>query len=264
MSPKKSLGQHFLTSPSYAERIAEAITAQPDERILEIGPGKGALSIYIKDKFRDYHLVEVDTSVISSLKEKLGEGPWVVHNRNIMDFDYAEAGFPLHVAGNLPYNIAAHIIHKTLLYGNDILSCTFMVQREVAQRIAASPGTKKNGYLTIFCRFFGSPRILFTVPPGAFFPRPGVDSAVFQLIPDKNLESKLPRDRWKAFFGFIDKGFRYRRKKLLNVLAKIDNTISWTEIFEMLNIDQNVRAENLGIELWILLYRESQKAGHEK
>jgi 16S rRNA (adenine1518-N6/adenine1519-N6)-dimethyltransferase len=258
MGPKKHLGQHFLTSVSYARRIAESIPAEgPGEHLLEIGPGRGALSIHLKNRFPDFHCVEIDQDVIPLLSEKLGSGAWTLHHEDVLDFDFSKAGFPLHCAGNLPYSIGAMIIKKTLFYGRGIRSCTFMVQREVAQRIVAGPHCRQNGFLSIFCQFFGKPVLLFTIPPGAFFPRPNVDSAVFQLIVDRDPGEKLASAMWKPFFAFVDKGFRMRRKMLVNVLGHDGGKERWTRLMEEINIDPASRPEDLDTAHWLELYKKS-------
>jgi 16S rRNA (adenine1518-N6/adenine1519-N6)-dimethyltransferase len=257
MKPKKQLGQHFLTAPSYAQKIALAVPAFPDENVLEIGPGKGAISALLKARFSKFHLVELDADVIPALSAKLGEGHWTLHHANVMDFNFAEAGFPLHAVGNLPYSIGALIIRKTLLYGNNIKSCTFMVQREVAERIAASPHNKQNGFLSIFCQFFGQPKILFHIPPGAFFPKPKVDSSVFQIIIRPDLESLLPENLWLNFFAMVDKGFKMRRKTLVNALDSNGSKARFSELLESLSLNPKSRAEDLGINEWLALYKKS-------
>jgi len=257
MRPKKHLGQHFLTAPSYSQKIAEAIPANCGEHVLEIGPGQGALSKFIMERFPDFHLVEVDQDAIEKLKEKLGAGAFTIHHDDIMKFDFSIAGFPLHAVGNLPYSIGAHIIKKTLLYGNSILSCTFMVQREVAERIAGSSHSKQNGFLTIFCGFFGTPKILFHVPPGAFFPRPNVDSSVFQIKIRPSLADRLPRDKWEQYFAFVSKGFSMRRKMLVNVLGDTpDLRAKAAQCLRALNIDVSVRPEDLDSSEWLELYKK--------
>lgn len=256
MRPKKHLGQHFLTAPSFARKIAEAVPSSEIEHVLEIGPGQGALSIFLKTRFPDFHLVELDPEAIIRLKQKLGEGVYTIHHTDVLAFNYQTAGFPLHVVGNLPYSIGAPIIKKTLLYGNDILSCTFMVQREVAERITAPPHCKTNGFLTIFCAFFGKPKLLFHVPPGAFFPRPNVDSSVFQIIIDKNLTDRLQRNRWEDFFQFVSRGFSQRRKTLVKVLG--NDAISkeqYTAILKNMDINPLSRPEDLGISEWLQLFK---------
>jgi 16S rRNA (adenine1518-N6/adenine1519-N6)-dimethyltransferase len=258
MRPKKHLGQHFLTAPYYAERIAAAIPAGPAESVLEIGPGQGALSVFIQKRFPGFHVVEIDAEVIPVLQKKLGNGPWKLHREDIMKFDYSNAGFPLHVAGNLPYSIGALIIRKTLMYGNRILSCTFMVQREVARRIVAGPGGKENGFLSIFCQFFGTPVVLFNVPPGAFFPKPAVDSSVFRMILDRNLTDKLPADSWNDFFAFVDRGFGMRRKTLVNALGRKDSKARYMNLCAELGWNPSLRPEELGVGEWLVLFRKDR------
>jgi 16S rRNA (adenine1518-N6/adenine1519-N6)-dimethyltransferase len=258
MRPKKHLGQHFLTAPTYARKIAEAVPQSSEQHVLEIGPGQGALSIFLKDRFPEFHLVEVDPEAIERLKVKLNAGSYTIHHTDILEFDYAVAGFPLHVVGNLPYSIGAMILKKTLLYGNNILSCTFMVQREVAERIVSPPHCKTNGFLTIFSAFFGKPRLLFQVPPGAFFPRPNVDSAVFQIVVDKDLHLRLTRDRWEEFFAFVSKGFSQRRKILVNVLGQTpDLKVKYTGLLLEMGLAPLSRPEDLGIDEWLQLFKRS-------
>ncbi|MDR2577367.1 MAG: 16S rRNA (adenine(1518)-N(6)/adenine(1519)-N(6))-dimethyltransferase RsmA [Chitinispirillales bacterium] len=257
MGPKKYLGQHFLTAPATAKRIAAAVPASGDERVLEIGPGRGALSVHLVERFPEMHLVEVDRDAVGVLREKMGTGDYVIHNEDVMTFDFAKAGFPLHVAGNLPYNIGALIIKKTLLYAPRVLSCTFMVQKEVAVRITAGPGGRQNGFLSIFCGFFGTPRLLFHVPPGAFFPRPNVDSSVFQIIVDKNVEEKLERGQWEDFFAFVDGGFSMRRKQLAKTLAlKFGQDKEFYRAALLgIGMDAAARPEELRADGWLELYR---------
>jgi 16S rRNA (adenine1518-N6/adenine1519-N6)-dimethyltransferase len=257
MGPKKYLGQHFLTAVSYAQRIADSIPAKPGENVLEIGPGRGALSVHLLKRFPLFHCVEIDPDVVAELTGKLGPGSWTLHRDDVLKFDFSKAGFPLHCAGNLPYSIAAMIIRKTLLYGHNVRSCTFMVQREVAQRIAAGPHCKQNGFLSIFCQFFGKPTILFHIPPGAFFPKPNVDSSVFQLILDKDPEEKLPAKLWGAYFAFVDEGFRMRRKMLVNVLGRTLGKDHVARLLCEINVNPSARPEDLGAGQWLELYRKS-------
>ena len=257
MGPKKQLGQHFLTAVSYAERIAKSVGACQEDNVLEIGPGRGALSVHLKNLYPFFHCVEVDADLITALRQKLGAGTWTLHHCDALAFDFKKAGFPLHVVGNLPYSIGAMIIRKTLSYGEDIISCTFMVQREVAQRIAARPHSKQMGFLSVFCQFFGAPKILFTVPPGAFFPKPAVDSAVIRLVVERDIESKLPRRLWEDFFGFVDKGFGMRRKMLANVLGHGGGRERYAEILAHMEAGAAARAEDLRPDEWLELYKKS-------
>jgi 16S rRNA (adenine1518-N6/adenine1519-N6)-dimethyltransferase len=257
MKPKKRLGQHFLTAPSYAKKIVASIPATAHDHVLEIGPGKGALSKFLCERFPTMHCVEYDADVIHDLALTLGEGQWTLHREDIRTFDFSRAGFPLHVVGNLPYSIGALIIKKTLLYADNILSSTFMVQREVAQRIVAKPGTRQNGFLTIFCQFFCDPKILFHVPPGAFFPKPKVDSSVVRMVLRKGSEQRLSADKWRDFFSFVDKGFNMRRKILVNALGREGGKNAYAELLRGLDIHPLVRAEDLDWEQWLQLYWKS-------
>ncbi len=256
MGPKKHLGQHFLTAPAFAKRIAESVPASTGECVLEIGPGRGALSVHLLTRFPSMHLVEIDTDSINTLTSKLGDGNYRIHNEDVMSFDFSKVGFPLHVVGNLPYNIGALIIKKTLLEAPKVASCTFMVQREVASRIVSGPRSRQNGFLSVFCQFFGDAKLLFHVPPGAFFPRPNVDSSVFQIIVDAAIEGKLRRELWEKFFAFVDSGFSMRRKQLAKVLSLRygRDKDHYRDALTDMGIDAAARPEDLGVAEWLRLY----------
>jgi 16S rRNA (adenine1518-N6/adenine1519-N6)-dimethyltransferase len=253
--PKKKLGQNFLKASYYAQRIASSVVSFKNGNILEIGPGLGALSIYLKKRFPRFHLIEMDTDVIPSLKKQLGEGEWTLHVGNVLDFNLHSIDPPLHIVGNLPYNAASHILKKSLLSAPHVASITYMVQREVAERIASGPHSKKIGFISIFCQFFGTPKILFHVPSGAFFPKPKVESSVFQLTVDEHIEDRLPKEQWEDFFTFVSRGFSMRRKMLLTSLSwKTGNKDIYIKAFNIIGIDQNVRPENLDVYQWLSLY----------
>lgn len=256
--PKKKLGQNFLISPYYAQRIALAVESPDDSKVIEIGPGRGALSVFLKERFPRFHLIEMDKDIIPRLKEKIGDGKWTLHVGDVLEFDFKTLGSTLHLVGNLPYNIAALIIKKTLLYSPQVVSVTYMVQREVAERIVAAPHTKQNGYLTIFCQFFGPPKILFNVPPGAFVPKPNVDSAVFQIEIDTQIENHLPRKDWESFFTFVSNGFATRRKTLAKSLSlKTGNKKEvFADVIEHTGFDRMIRAEDLNVHEWLQLYSQ--------
>ncbi|MBN2188996.1 MAG: ribosomal RNA small subunit methyltransferase A [Chitinispirillaceae bacterium] len=249
------MGQHFLTSPFYARRIAEAVPAQAGEHVLEIGPGRGAVTVFLRERFPAFHCVEIDGDAVDVLKKRLGEGSYTVHRADVLSFDYGRAGFPLHVVGNLPYSSAAMIIKKTLLYGAAVRSFTFMVQREVAERIVAAPHGKANGFLSIFCQFFASPKVLFRVPPGAFFPRPAVDSSVVTMTVGSRPEDTLPPDEWDLFFSFVSKAFTMRRKKLSNVIGvSAQGRERCEKLLRELGCAPLSRPEDLGVDDWVGLY----------
>jgi 16S rRNA (adenine1518-N6/adenine1519-N6)-dimethyltransferase len=256
MAPKKRFGQHFLTAPSYAQRISEAVPANANENVLEIGPGKGALTTWLVKRFPGLHCIEIDPDCIGALRQKLGERSCTIHQGDILEFDCRSVGTPLHVVGNLPYAVGALILKNILYCGNAICSITFMVQREVAQRIAAVPHTKANGFLSIFCQFFGTPKILFNVPAGAFFPRPNVESAVFQIKIFNDLAARLPRSSWESFFAIVDKSFKQKRKMLINALDHLGDKITTCDLLAQAGIAPTERPEDLGIDQWLLLYKK--------
>ncbi|MBN1308702.1 MAG: ribosomal RNA small subunit methyltransferase A [Chitinispirillaceae bacterium] len=257
MIPKKHLGQHFLIAPTYARRIVESLPCSSADSLLEIGPGRGALSIFLKERFPYFHSVEIDAAAIEALMKKLGDGSYTVHHHDVLTFDFVRVGFPLHVVGNLPYSIGALIIKKTLYYGKNIRSCTFMVQREVAQRIVAPPCSSTRGFLSVFCSFFGKPRLLFTVPPGVFYPRPKVESSVFQILIDDDPAEKLPQVQWEPFFALVSRGFQQRRKKVVNALST-DNQQKKriAAILKAHGVDDQARSEDLDCSQWLKLYKE--------
>jgi len=255
-APKKRLGQHFLTASHYARRIAEEVPALPDEPVVEIGPGTGALTEHLVARFPRLHCVEKDGDVLGRLRERLGPGQYTVHHADALEFDYSLVGFPLHAVGNLPYGVAAMILRRVLLLGSRVRSCTFMLQREVAERIVAGPHSKRHGFLTVFCGFFGKARALLRVPRGAFFPQPNVDSTVVQILVDPTVEQRLPPDRWEDFFAFVDQGSRMRRKKVVNVLRNACPVIDFGAAFARLGLDPMSRAEDLGVGEWLSLYRD--------
>ena len=258
LAPKKKLGQHFLISPYYAQRIALAVESSDDSKVIEIGPGMGALSIFLKERFPRFHLIEMDRDLISGLKEKIGYGEWTLHVGDVLEFDFKTLGAPLHLVGNLPYNIAALVIKKTLLCSPQVASVTYMVQREVAERIVAAPHTQQNGYLTIFCQFFGSPKILFNVPPGAFEPKPKVNSSVFQMKVNPQIDKALSRKEWGRFFSFVSNGFSTRRKMLAKSLSLRtgNDKDAIVGIIERTGLDRKVRAEDLNVHEWLRLYSQ--------
>lgn len=208
------------------------------------------------------HLIETDGQLIPHLEEKLGKGEWTLHNANVLKFDFTTIPAPIHIIGNLPYNIGALIIKKTLLNAPAVASITYMVQREVADRIVAGPHSKQNGFLSIFCQFFGIPKIICKVPPGAFFPPPKVESAVFHMDVIPDILTRLPREQWDGFFTMVSEGFSKRRKTLATSLGwKKDTRETIASVIEQIGLNRKVRPEDLDIEEWLALYRNLRMTG---
>ncbi len=255
--PKKKFGQNFLTAPYYVERIVDAVPAESGENVVEIGPGKGALSKYLVKRDFKYTLIEMDTDVIPILKEELGDREYTVVNGDAVKFDYTTLGDSFHAVGNLPYNVASHIIKKLLFTVPELHSGTFMVQKEVADRICATPGGKEIGFMTILCNYFGATKKLFDVPPGAFFPKPKVTSAVFHITLEPSKYNRLPREDWKKFFELVSTAYGMRRKKLANSVAKyVGGKPLANEAIERAGISIDVRPEELNTDQWVALYKK--------
>jgi 16S rRNA (adenine1518-N6/adenine1519-N6)-dimethyltransferase len=211
----RRLGQHFLARRSVLERIASAACRFPDRPLVEIGPGKGALTEYLVEKAIHVHAIEVDQVLVHYLQEKFrGNSRFSIQHADILKADISRWG-PIQVAGNLPYYIASPIIERVLSLGSDLLHAVFLIQKEVAERIVASPGSRDYGFLSVQVQVYAEPKYLFTVPPDAFRPPPQVDSAVIELTP----RSTAVTDDPGGLVQFASLCFRQKRKMLRNNLA---------------------------------------------
>lgn len=244
----RRLGQHFLARRSVLERIAAAACQDPSWTVLEIGPGKGALTDFLLPLCTRVVAFELDQVLVHYLQEKYrGESKFSVIHQDVLQADLASWG-RVAVAGNLPYYITSPICDRVLGLGALLLNAVFLVQKEVAQRIAAQPGTRDYGFLSVQCQIRSEPRLLFTVPPDAFRPPPKVDSAVVRLQP----RSRPLIDDIPAFLQFAAAGFQHKRKTLRNNLA----TLYAREKIEE-QPESSLRAEQLSVEqlasLWARL-----------
>lgn len=224
--PKKQLGQHFLTDQDVACRIADTVDACPALPILEVGPGMGVLTQYLLPKGRPVKVVEIDTESVAYLKENMPQlGENILGDDFLrMPLDQVFGGQPFVLTGNYPYNISSQIFFRMLEYRDLIPCCTGMIQREVAQRMAAGPGSPTYGILSVLLQAWYSVEYLFTVDEHVFCPPPKVKSAVIRLT--RNEVSSLPCNE-VLFRRVVKTTFNQRRKTLRNnirpLLAQIDN-----------------------------------------
>lgn len=224
--PKKQLGQHFLTDQDVARRIADTVDACPALPILEVGPGMGVLTQYLLPKGRPVKVVEIDTESVAYLKENMPQlGENILGDDFLrMPLDQVFGGQPFVLTGNYPYNISSQIFFRMLEYRDLIPCCTGMIQREVAQRMAAGPGSRTYGILSVLLQAWYSVEYLFTVDEHVFCPPPKVKSAVIRLT--RNEVSSLPYNE-VLFRRVVKTTFNQRRKTLRNnirpLLAQIDN-----------------------------------------
>lgn len=215
---KKSLGQHFLTDTAIIYQIVDAIVADEGDRVIEIGPGTGALTSWLVQKFNDLHVIEIDQRAVKVLKEKM-EGI-TIHEKDVLKVDWSELikkeGRTV-VLGNLPYYITTPILFDLLEQRSGIDEAILMMQKEVAERLVAEPSSKQYGILSVQTQLFCTPEILFEVPPTAFNPPPKVTSAVIKLRFDK--EDLSFSDQ--SLKTLVRTAFNQRRKKLSNSLKPV-------------------------------------------
>jgi len=212
---RQKLGQHFLIQGSILERIAVAACPQREELVVEIGPGRGALTERLLKRAGRVVAVELDAYLVDHLRQKFaGESRLEIIHADAMKTDLAQWGLAP-IAGNLPYYAATAIIGQTVRLRTS--RAVFLIQKEVADRLVEQPRTREYGYLTVATRLFAEARLLFGVKPGAFHPPPKVDSAVVMLTPHAD---PLAVDDAESFLQFAGLCFQHKRKTLRNNLAE--------------------------------------------
>jgi 16S rRNA (adenine1518-N6/adenine1519-N6)-dimethyltransferase len=245
------LGQHFLASPSILERIASAICPDPVDLVIEIGPGRGALTEKLLERTRKVIAIELDESLVAHVRSRFAGDPRLeVIHADVLSVHLSQWG-AVPVVGNLPYYITSPIIEKVLRAGAP--RSVFLIQKEVAQRVVAKPGSRDYGYLSVQTAVFAQPRILFDVKPGAFRPPPKVDSAVVLLEP---VERDLGISDRNAFLRFLGQCFRQKRKTLRNNLADVygkELVGAWPEA--------SLRAEQVSLEGFAEMFRRVEGLG---
>jgi 16S rRNA (adenine1518-N6/adenine1519-N6)-dimethyltransferase len=213
----RRLGQHFLVRQSILERIAESACPEKGGTVVEIGPGRGALTSHLLARAERVIAIEIDPVLVQYLRAEFRDEPRLtLVETDVLKADLTQWG-TVTVAGNLPYYITSPILQKTLALGKQLHHAVFLVQKEVAERLTARPGSRDYGYLSVQTQLVSMPELLFTVPAGAFRPPPKVDSAVVRMIPKPEREFPAP-DR-KAFLDFVGLCFRHKRKTIRNNLS---------------------------------------------
>ena len=213
--PKKALGQHFLTDLGVAARIAATLDAAPGLPVLEIGPGMGVLTRFILDAGRDLRVVEIDTESVDYLRTHFPalDGRIIEGDFLRLPLDELFGGEPFALIGNYPYNISSQIFFHMLDYRGQVPFCSGMLQKEVAERLAAAPGTKARGILSVLLQMWYDVRYLFTVPPGVFNPPPKVHSGVIELRRNERTDAGCDEALFKTV---VKTTFGQRRKTIRN------------------------------------------------
>lgn len=258
---QKKYGQNFLIDTHVLEKIIRAASIGSDDVVLEIGPGIGTLTQYLCENARQVIAVEIDDMLIPILGETLKEydNVKIVHN-DILKIDVNEIvseypGSSIKVVANLPYYITTPIIMGLFESGVPIDSITIMVQKEVAERMQAKPGTKDYGALTLAVQYYADAKIMANVPPNCFMPRPAVGSAVINLV--KHKEKRYDVKNEDMLFRIIRASFNQRRKTLQNGLNNAAN-LPYTkqqiaEAIEKMGLPTAVRGEKLSLEQFVEL-----------
>ncbi|MBB1088474.1 16S rRNA (adenine(1518)-N(6)/adenine(1519)-N(6))-dimethyltransferase RsmA [Lysobacter sp. SG-8] len=249
--PKKSLGQHFLHERGIIDRIVKAVNPAPEDRLVEIGPGQGAITFPLLDVHGRLTVIEFDRDLIFPLTEAArAHGTLRVIHRNVLEVDFTalagEEG-PLRLVGNLPYNLSSPILFHALEHAAVIRDMTFMLQKEVVDRMAAGPGSKVYGRLSVMLQAWCRVTPLFNVPPGAFRPPPKVDSAVVRLVPRPAGEVGI--DDPVRFADIVRDAFGQRRKTLRNALSRQCDA----EAIDAAGIDPGTRAEQVPVDAFVRL-----------
>ncbi|MCK4607889.1 MAG: 16S rRNA (adenine(1518)-N(6)/adenine(1519)-N(6))-dimethyltransferase RsmA [Gammaproteobacteria bacterium] len=242
---KKRFGQNFLQDKNIIHKIIASIAPQATDHIVEIGPGLGALTTQILPQVSRLDAVELDRDLIPKLEAACGKpGNLYIYQANALKFDFSNLSAenkPLRIVGNLPYNISTPIIFHLLKYLPLIENMHFMLQQEVVERLAAKPGNKIYGRLSVMVQYFCEVTKLFTVPPQAFYPAPKVYSAIVRLKPHK--EIALPAQNINYFTNIVKQAFSQRRKTIHNSLkSHLSN-----EQLQSINIDPKSRPEQLTV-----------------
>jgi len=243
--PRKRFGQNFLHDPGIIQRIVQVIAPQSDDNLVEIGPGQGAITTELLPLVHQMHAIELDRDLVGPLAARCAAlGDLQIHNTDALKFNYAtlaEPDRPLRVVGNLPYNISTPLLFHLLDQSTHIRDMHFMLQKEVVDRMAAGPGSKIYGRLSVMLQARAVVTPLFRIGPGAFNPPPKVDSAFVRLQPCHPPPYRI--DDWHIFSLVVSHAFSQRRKTLRNSLRQVLPA----EMIEAARLDPGTRAEQLSV-----------------
>ncbi len=252
--PRKRFGQHFLSDEHIVARIIAALHPLPTQTIVEIGPGHGALTWPLLDAGYTLDVVELDRDLIPPLQAHAHKtGKLTVYEADALTFDFTRLkkhSSLLRIIGNLPYNISTPLLFHLLEFAACIDDMLFMLQKEVAQRIAANPGSKTYGRLSVMVQYHCQVELLFDVPPSAFSPPPKVQSSMVKLMPYQKLPFQA-KDL-NVFATIVRLAFSMRRKTVRNSLKKMIDEKRLTH----LGIDANLRPENLTVKNFVDISNE--------
>lgn len=245
--PRKRFGQNFLINQQVIHDIISAVDPKPNQTLVEIGPGLGALTFPLLDRIEHLHVVELDRDLVARLRK---QAKLSVHESDALKFDFSalkEADKPLRIVGNLPYNISSPLLFHLASFAHLVEDQHFMLQREVVERMVAEPGNKEYSRLSVMLQVRYDMDSLLDVPPDSFDPPPKVDSAVVRMLP-KPLDQLKVKDQ-AIFAEVVAAAFSQRRKMLRNTLAAYAERID----FAALQFDLTRRAEDVPVDEYVML-----------
>jgi 16S rRNA (adenine1518-N6/adenine1519-N6)-dimethyltransferase len=254
---RKRFGQNFLHDARVIDRIVKAINPKSGQRIVEIGPGQGALTVPLLEAAQPIHAVELDRDLAAWLNQQLKARGLVLIEADALSFDFsslATDGERLRVVGNLPYNISTPLMFHLLQQRHVIHDMHFMLQKEVVERLAAEPGNKDYGRLSVMTQYLCDVQPLFDVPPGAFHPPPKVTSAIVRLVPHQGNNPHGEADI-ETLDTLLRAAFHARRKTLRNNLKAL---LAAPQI-EAIDINWSLRPEQLSVAEYVHLSRQLPK-----
>jgi 16S rRNA (adenine1518-N6/adenine1519-N6)-dimethyltransferase len=264
---KKSFGQNFLVDNSYVEKIIQELNPQPDEKIIEIGPGRGALTGRLIKSGANITAIELDKDLVPLLVQEFNS----FENFSLIEGDALKLEFSKLVkdsnqsdkaklVANLPYYISTAILQKLIENREVFIELILMLQREVVERITAKPGKTERGYLTVLLEAFAETEKLFDVPPKAFRPVPKVWSSVVRVKFNQDSSTFYSIVKEKTFWKLVSCGFAQKRKTILNNLKNAPKELKYyfkssalNDVLENIEVEQSRRAETLSIEEWVKL-----------
>lgn len=246
-TPRKRFSQNFLQDAGVVRRIVEAIRPMPGQRLIEIGPGLGALTVPLLEAAGRLEVLEIDRDIVRGLRAQNAPERLVIHEGDALERDFTEFGSDLRIVGNLPYNISTPLLFHLGDAAAVIRDCHFMLQREVVQRMGAPAGSADYGRLSVMLQYRWAVEALFEVPPEAFHPQPKVWSSVVRMIPHPALP--FPAQDERCFAEVVSAAFGQRRKTLRNALRLLvdENGI------ESAGVDPGARGETLDVAAFVRL-----------
>jgi 16S rRNA (adenine1518-N6/adenine1519-N6)-dimethyltransferase len=246
---RKRFGQNFLIDHNVINNIVRSIAPQKNDLLVEIGPGKGAITELLADECNHLRVIELDRDLVPWLKVKFEKHPdFQLFQADALRFDFSSLMIPDHlfrVVGNLPYNISTPLIFHLLSYADKIHDMHFMLQKEVVKRMAALPGESAYGRLGIMVQYYCQVEDLFDVPPTSFDPAPKVDSAIVRLKPYRHLP--LVANHFQTFEKLVNVAFQQRRKTLRNALKQLVPA----EKMQTLDVDLSLRPEEISLAEYV-------------